>query len=185
MTASTTLCDPQRLTAVRQVRNLDPARRQIMTRLAVLAAELCDAPVALITIVDDQRQVFAAQWGLPEELAQRGETPIDYSMCQFAVSTGKPLIVDSMADDPEFRTHPAFLELGVAAYAGIPLVTSEGHALGALCVIDFVPRDWSDDVLARLALLAEVVTDEFELQSHERAEAFRRTWRAIPDTRPW
>lgn len=185
MATLTSLCDPLRLRAARQAQNLDPARHQVLTRLAVLAAELADAPVALITVVEEHRQAFVAQYGLPEALAASGETPIDYSMCQYAVDTGKPLIVGSLADDPSFRNHPASCELGVAAYAGIPLVTSEGHALGALCVLDFVSRDWSDDVLARLALLADVVIDEFELEAHEKAEAFRRTWRAIPDTRPW
>ena len=177
--------DPLRVQAAREVQPVQPARRQVLDRLVALAAELADAPAALITLVEDHRQVFAAYYGLPEDLGERGETPIEYSICQYAVASGKPLIAEDLAGDPGFRSHPAVEELGVAAYAGIPILGRSGHAIGTICVIDFLSREWSDDSLARLAVLADVVTDELALQVHERMETFRQVWRAIPERPCW
>lgn len=185
MTMLNCLRDPIRLEEVRRVQPLDPDRREILDRLAALAAELSDAPVALVTIVEGERQVFAAHHGLPEDLAAAGQTPIDYSLCQYAVTSGKPLIVESLADSVMLKGHPARDALGVAAYAGVPLFLGSGQAIGTLCVVDFVARDWTDDVLARLALLADLAADQFNLQNHERREEFRRTWRAIPEQPRW
>lgn len=181
MVVPNALRDPIRLEEARRVQPMDPERRQVLKRLTSLAAELCDAPVALVTIVEEDRQVFAAHYGLPADLACAGQTPIEYSICQYAVGSGKPLIVESMAGDAMLRGHPAADLLGVEAYAGMPLVTGASQTIGTLCVVDFVSRPWSDDVLARLALLADLVADQFELQTHERREAFRRTWKAIPE----
>ena len=185
MVVLNSLRDPIRLEEVRRIQPIDPDRKQVLKRLTTLAAELCDAPVALVTIVEDDRQVFAAHYGLPADLACAGETPIEYSLCQYAVASGRPLIVESMADEAMLRGHPAADLLGVGAYAGLPLVTGSGQAIGTLCVVDFVPRPWPDDMLARLALLADLVSDQFDLQNHERREAFRRTWRAIPEQPRW
>lgn len=185
MTALNCLRDPVRLEEARRARDLDPERREILRRLVVLAAELADAPVALVTIVDGECQTFAAHYGLPDELAAAGQTAIDYSLCQFAVTSGRPLIVEELAADPMLRGHPAHDVLGVASYAGVPVVTGSGQALGTVCVLDFVPRGWPDDVLARLALLADLASDQFDLQAHERREAFRRTWQAIPEHSRW
>lgn len=185
MAAINCLRDPDRLREVRRLQPVDPERQRILDRLVALAAELASAPTALITIVEDETQVFAAHYGLPDDLARAGQTPINYSICQHAVTSAKPLIVGDLGGSAMFGGHPAVAVLGVAAYAGIPVVTGPGQTIGTLCVIDFVPRDWSDDVLARLALLAELVADQFDLQSHERREAFRRTWQAIPEYRRW
>lgn len=185
MVVLNSLREPIRLEEARRVQPIDPDRRQILRRLTTLAAELCDAPVALVTIVEDERQVFAAHYGLPADLACAGDTPIEYSLCKYAVASGRPLIVESVADEAMLRGHPAADVLGVAAYAGIPVVTDGGPAIGALCVLDFVARPWSDDMLARLALLADLVSDQFNLQNHERREAFRRTWKAIPEQPRW
>ena len=185
MTTLNCLRDPIRLEEVRRVQPLDADRREILDRLAALAAELSDSPVALVTIVEGDRQVFAAQHGLPEDLAAAGQTPIDYSLCQYAVTSGRPLIVGSLADSAMLKGHPARDALGVAAYAGVPLFLGSGQAIGTLCVVDFVARRWTDDVLARLALLADLAADQFNLQEHERREAFRRTWRAIPEQPRW
>lgn len=183
MTAINCLRDPDRLREARRLHPIDQSRQRVLDRLVVLAAELSSSPTALITIVEDEAQLFAAHFGLPDEVEQVGQTPIEYSICQFAVASGKPLIVEDLAASPMFQGHPAVDVLGVAAYAGIPVVTGSGHAIGTLCVIDFERRDWADDVLARLALLADLVADQFDLQTHERREAFRRTWQAIPEFR--
>jgi len=144
-----------------------------------LAVELIETPIAMLTIVEGHRQVFAAHAGLPEHMAAAGSSPLEYSICQHAVATGLPLIVKDALDHPLLRDNRAVVDLGVAAYAGIPLVLAEGFAIGTLCVADVVARDWSDDQLAQLTLLADIATDEFELQRHERADAFRRNWAGV------
>lgn len=175
--------NPHRLAAARRAHPADPAEQRIFQRLVELAAELADAPAGLLTIVEDREQVFMAHCGLPEELAEAGRTPIEVSLCQYAVARGRPLIIDDLSGDPAWRDHPAIRELGVRSYAGIPVVTGEGHAVGTLCVLDQVVRHWTDEVLSKLALLADIVSDELELQDHRRRAEFERIWRAIPEYR--
>jgi GAF domain-containing protein len=175
------LTDPARIGAAERLLPLDAPRARILDRLVRLAAGLVQAPIAMLTIVEGDQQVFAAQTGMPEDLAIAGSTPLEYSICQHAVSRGRPLIVGDASTSPLWRNHPAVVHLGVAAYAGIPLVMSSGYAVGTLCAVDVVPRDWSDDHLAQLALLADFVTDQFELQCLEREAAFRRVWDGVPE----
>jgi GAF domain-containing protein len=179
------LTDQVRLKAVERLIPVDGARARILDRIVRLAAELVEAPIALLTVVEADRQVFLAQVGLPEDIAIAGGTPIEYSICQHAVIRKRPLIVGDARTDPLLRTHPAVLSLGVVSYAGIPLVTSEGEAVGTLCAIDVQIRDWTDDQLARLALLSDVAMDQLQLQYHERAAAFRETWKGVPESSRW
>ena len=88
------------------------------------------------------------------------QTPLAWSICQHAVSSGRPLIVNDTHHHPDLVDHPAVNNLGVAAYAGIPLIVPGGHAIGTVCVIDTVRRDWIDDQLSFLARVARIVTEE-------------------------
>jgi GAF domain-containing protein len=156
------LTDPARIAAAGRLWPIDASRAHVLDRLVRLAAGLVQAPIAMVTIVEERRHVFAAHTGLPEHLAAVGSTSLEYSICQHAVARGRPLIVADARKDPLLSDNRAVVELGVVAYAGIPLTTSAGHAVGTLCAIDMVPRDWTDDQLAQLAQLAEFVTDQFE-----------------------
>jgi GAF domain-containing protein len=166
---------------VKRVLPVDRTRRLVIDRLVRLAADLAEAPIAFVTIVEEDRQVFVAQIGLPEDIAAEGSTPIEYSICQHAVSRGRPLVVGDARRDALLRDHPAVVSLGVAAYAGMPVIIEDTKPIGTLCVVDVTARDWSADLLAQLTLLADVVADQFELQEHERAAAFRRMWRGVPE----
>lgn len=177
-----TLRDPVRTKALHELGRISGPRLDAIGRLLRLATELTDSPAAVLTLVEPDRQVLVAHVGLPAAMAGP-ETSIDYSVCQHVVSRHKPLVVADMASAPVWRDHPAHCELGVRAYAGIPLVTTAGHALGAFCVIDFEPHEWPADALSRLALLAQLATDELELHGHERMHAFRRTWNGVPERR--
>jgi GAF domain-containing protein len=123
-----------------------------------LACELLEAPVGLLTLVEADRQFFFASHGLPEPVASARQTPIEYSICQYTVASRRPLIVVDTWHDPVLAANPAVTGLGVRAYAGIPLITSNRQPIGTLCVIDFTPRDWDDHQLATLAQLADVAT---------------------------
>ena len=155
----TTLQRPDRLNRLRSLNLLDAPPRQNLDRLVRLACDLLDAPIGLLTVIDSDRQFFLAAHGLPAPLASARQTPLDYSLCQFAVATGRPLIVCDVRDDPVLADNPAVTELGVRAYVGIPLGEPHGHMFGTFCVIDVVVRDWNDSELATLARLAGIAAE--------------------------
>ena len=88
------------------------------------------------------------------------QTPLAWSICQHTVASGRPLVVNDTHQHADLADHPAVTNLGVTAYAGIPLIVSGGHAIGTICVMDTVRRDWIDDQLSFLACLARIVTEE-------------------------
>jgi GAF domain-containing protein len=182
-TVSASVNDPARLGALRHLFLLDSPPSRSFDRLTQLAAQLLEAPVSLVTLVDADRQFFLSSAGLPEPLQSARQTPIDLSICQHAVVEGRPLIVGDTRSHPLLADNPAVTQMGVAAYAGIPLVVAEGHAVGTLCVLDFVVRDWTADQLAILAHLADITMDEMRLHVQDRI-ALRRRERRGMGTRP-
>jgi GAF domain-containing protein len=156
----TVVTDPTRLAAVARLGPLYDRPPPSLERLTRLAADLLEAPVALLTLVDEGRQLFIGSHGLPEPIHSARQTPLQYSVCQYAVAAGGPLVVGDVGDHPFLANHAAVTELGVAAYAGIPITGPDEWAIGALCVIDFSPRDWTDDQLANLNTLAMVCTEQ-------------------------
>jgi GAF domain-containing protein len=95
-----------------------------------------------VSLVDDRRQFFKSAVGLHESWASRRETPLTHSFCKFAVGRRAPLVVPDAREDPALRENLAIRDLGVIAYAGVPLVV-EDEALGAFCVIDDKPHAWT------------------------------------------
>jgi PAS domain S-box-containing protein len=166
------LHQPERLTALRELAlvNLEP--EEAFDRLTRLATALFSAPVALISFVSEDRQFFKSSRGLPEPWASRRQAPLEYSICQHAVVAGTSLVVGDARRDPVLRSNPAVTELGVVAYAAAPLVTSEGKCLGTFCVVDFRPRQWTEDQVGLLRDLAATVITELELR-RELAERTR------------
>jgi GAF domain-containing protein len=161
--------DPARLEAVRVTGLLDAPPEPALDRLAALAAKVLNAPVAMVSIVDRERQFFASCLGVTEPLATIRETPLAYSFCQHTVSSREPLVVSDAREHPTLRDNLAVEVMGVVAYAGVPLITREGHALGSLCVIDRRPRAWTRDQIALLADLGASVVSEIELAVSRRA----------------
>jgi GAF domain-containing protein len=152
--------DPNRLAAVARLIPVYDHPLPGLDRLTRLAADLLEAPVALLTLVDFDRQLFICSHGLPEPLHSARQTPLGYSICQYAVAVGGPLVVANAANHLLLASHAAVSELGVAAYAGIPIVSPDEAGIGALCVIDFTPRDWTGDQLANLNTLATVCSEQ-------------------------
>ena len=170
--------DPDRLRAVRRVLLLDAPPKESFDRLTQLAAELLEAPIALFTLIDTDRQFFVSSSGLPEPLASARQTPLEYSLCQHAVARGRPLVAPDARDDPALREVRAVSELGVVSYAGVPLYV-DGLAVGTLCVLDLQPRDWRPDEVGLLQRLAEIVTDEMRLHVLEKMANRRREWGGV------
>jgi GAF domain-containing protein len=164
----TRLDDSERLAAVAYADLLDTPVERPFDRLTSLASRLLRAPVALVTVVEPHRQFFKSAVGLAEPVASARETTIEYSFCRHVVERGAPVVVNDAREDPLVRDNPAIRELDVVAYAGMPLVSRDGHVLGTLCAIDHVPRDWARDDLDTLRDLAESVVSEIDLRVHVR-----------------
>jgi signal transduction histidine kinase len=166
---STAVCDPARLAALRHSGLLDRPAKPAFDRLTRLAARVLRAPTALISLVDRERQFFASCVGLAEPWATTREAPLSHSFCQHVVATAEPLIVGDARTHPLLHDNPAIADMGVVAYAGLPLITSEGYALGSFCVADTVPRVWTSDEIDTLRDLAAMAISEIELPLAEEA----------------
>ena len=119
-----------------------------------IASRALGTPVALVSIVTDDRQIFAGEHGLVDPPDLVGGTPLTHSFCKHVVVTDEPLVVSDARTDDRVAGNLAIDELGVMAYLGVPIHAPSGNALGAFCVIDRGPRQWTDDELALLRELA-------------------------------
>ncbi|NBC16756.1 MAG: GAF domain-containing protein [Bacteroidetes bacterium] len=161
--------DAPRLRALHDTGLLDSPPERAFDRLTEFATRLLDVPVALVSLVDEDRQFFKSMLGLTTApWAERRETPLTHSFCQHVVATSQPLIVRDARDDERLCDNLAIDDLGVVAYLGVPLFTPSGHAIGTLCAIDETPHTWSDDDVAVLSELAEAAMTEIALREHLR-----------------
>lgn len=153
--------DRRRLRALRQIELLDTPPEEAFDRFTRLAARLLQAPIALISLVDEQRQFFKSAVGLPEPWASSRGASLSGSLSAHVVVTRAPLIVGDLTSEPRLLGIGSG-ELNVVAYVGMPLITAEGHVIGSFCVIDHVPRQWPERDLALLGDLAAMVIGEIE-----------------------
>ncbi|WP_052428757.1 GAF domain-containing protein [Mycolicibacterium rufum] len=154
---STVIADPDRLRALYATGLLDSGPEEIYDRITRAAADALDAPHALVSLVDVDRQFFKSAAGMELQTPEERQTPLERSICQYAVANGQPLILEDARTDPVFKNHPAVLDGTVVAYLGIPLTDDTGQSIGTLCVYDTKPRLWGTghvQVLNDLAGLA-------------------------------
>jgi GAF domain-containing protein len=163
LAAGETARDPRRLAALHATGLLDSAPDPGFDRHARLAAEVLRAPVALVSLIAEDRQFLKSAIGVAEPWASRRETPLSHSFCQHTITRGEPLVVDDAREHPILKGNPAIADMGAIAYAGVPLVDDRGQALGTLCVIDSRPRQWSSHQVELLADLAASVVSEIAL----------------------
>ena len=133
----------RRRAALRAAGLLDAPAEERFDRLTRLARQLLRAPVALVSLLDAERQFFLSAQGLAEPWAGRRQTPLAYSFCRAVVETELPMSVADAREDARMRGNPAVEELGVVAYAAVPLALPDGCVVGALCGIDHRPRAWT------------------------------------------
>ncbi|MEP1125555.1 MAG: GAF domain-containing protein, partial [Ilumatobacter sp.] len=150
---------PERLAAVRRSGMLGAEAGRRFAQLTNLASTLTGAPIALISMVESDRQFFTSQVGLPDDLAASMQTPISQSVCRTVVETGAPLELRDLGDDERFVEHGARTELGIEAYCGVPIRDGDGHVLGSFCVLDVEQRTWAPETVELLEQLAGVVAD--------------------------
>ncbi len=159
------LTDPARLEALAATGLLDTPPEEDFDRLTRMAARLLRAPVSLVSLVDDRRQFFKSVTGtLREPWATMRQTPLSHSFCKHVVAEAAPLVVTDARKHPLVRENLAIGDLGVVAYLGMPLETAAGQPLGSFCVIDGESRDWSDEDVAMVRELADIVVDRIELR---------------------
>jgi PAS domain S-box-containing protein len=165
------LRDPARLAALRRTALLDSPPEEAFDRLTRLASRILRAPVALISLVDEERQFCKSFVG--RGIVAGPEVPLSRSICKYVVASGEPLILGDTLTHPVIRENRVVMEQGVRAYAGIPLRAPGGQVLGSFAVIDARPRDWSEEEVETLGDLAACAMAEMALRQDvaEHAEA--------------
>jgi two-component sensor histidine kinase len=151
--------EAERIAAVRRYDILDSPPDGAFDRITALAARRFDVPIAIISIVDEDRIWFKSHHGLPVEQIDR-----EPGLCASAILGDTPYLIEDARKDPRSLANPLVAsDFGLRFYAAVPLTTEDGHNLGTLCVIDKEPRAIDQDQIEDLKDLASIVMDQLEL----------------------
>ncbi len=149
-----------RLDALNACSILDTEPDPIYDDIAQLAASICDAPIALVSLVDGYRQWFKARIGV-----DISETPRSIAFCSHTIQSDEPFVVEDALKDPRFRDNPMVTgEAAIRFYAGVPIKVEGCHRVGALCVKDTRPRTLTESQMRALKTLAAQVSSQLDLR---------------------
>ncbi len=158
--------EPSRLAALLAFELLDTPAEAMFDNITALAAQICNTPIALISLVDAERQWFKSRVGLGAS-----ETPRELAFCAHAINRDELFEVENALFDPRFSENPLVNNApDIRFYAGMPLSDGHGHNLGTLCVIDRQPRQLNDQQRQSLKMLAQQTVQLFELRLQARQQ---------------
>jgi GAF domain-containing protein len=157
----------QRIKILWQYDVLDTLPEAVFDDFTTLAGLVCGAPISLISLVDEDRQWFKSKTGLTLKQTSR-----DVSMCAHAILQKDIFIVPDTTRDRRFKDNPLVVSAPkIRFYAGAPLISPEGCALGTLCVIDKVPRQLTENQRESLRVLARIIMTQLEFRRQSRTSA--------------
>ena len=169
---SNALSDPRRLAALRGTGLLDEPPSEALDRLTKLATRLLGVPISVVSLIQESRQFYAANTGVGEPWASQRGTPLSHSFCKHVVETGDPLIVEDVRLVELLKDNLAISDMGVIAYAGIPLNVG-GEVIGTFCAVETKPKKWSPADVEALRTLADAAIAELNLREATRLLADR------------
>jgi len=171
LTVGAGLDDPARLEALERLRLDSASDRAVFDRLTALVTTLLDVPISLLSLVRAESQTFVSVTGLAGGKVGRGTVPAEGSFCQHAVYSRQPLALDDARSHPLVANVRELLGLKIAAYLGVPLHTSSGHAVGSFCAVDVKPHPWSADDVRVLEDLGKTLMAYIEARPEAPAPA--------------
>jgi len=158
--SESTTTEQWRLAALRSYGILDTRREPAFDDITRIAAMICDVPIAVVNLIDQERQWFKSEIGLGVN-----ETSLETSFCAHAIRQQEMMVIPDTTADARFRDNPLVTgEPGLRFYAGAQLRTPDGHMLGTVCVLDMQPRELSPDQLDALRALARQVMAQLEMR---------------------
>ena len=149
-----------RVAALEKYAILDSEPEQAFDDLAKLASYICKTPIALVSLVDGERQWFKSKLGLTAS-----QTPREVAICATAIQQKDVFVVPDALKDERFQNNPFVVsDPHIRFYAGAPLINEEGYALGTLCVVDLVPREFNEEQKEALKTLGRLVLAQMEFR---------------------
>ena len=160
MATPATNTDAARVAALEKYAILDSEPEQAFDDLAKLASYICKTPIALVSLVDGERQWFKSKLGL-----SASQTPREVAICATTIQQKDVFVVPDALKDERFQNNPLVVsEPHIRFYAGAPLINEEGYALGTLCVVDLVPREFNEEQKEALKTLGRLVLAQMEFR---------------------
>jgi GAF domain-containing protein len=161
---------PSRLRALASLQANAESSAQALDRITRMACRTLHVPVALVNLIGADRQMFLGCGSVPEPWASLREMPVDAGFCPFALDAQDAYAFSDVRSRPDLADNPA-TQMGVVAYAGVPLRTADGEPVGTLCAVDYEPHEWTSDDLALLSDLAASALAELQLLAATRLAA--------------